>query len=228
MNLPEPPAVIPTGSAALDALLDGGYPRGAIVELFGPASCGKTTVALHAVASAQREGSAAFVDAEHSLDITYAEAVGIHLEELLLVRPESGEHGLAIAGALAASRTVSLIAVDSVAALSPAMETELGAAAGAGAHERLLERELRKLAAACARSGTCLLLVNQVRSRPNQTETSTGGLALKLHAAVRIALARTAVERDGCRVHARVVKNRLGEAFREADFHIRYGAGITG
>ena len=226
------PGLLGSGSAALDGALGGGYPRGHIIELFGPVSCGKTTIAMHAAAEAQRSGgTAAFIDSDCGLDAAYAHGIGVDVDKLLVVQPASAEEGLEIAIRLAASRAVDLIVVDSIAALAPRAELEMAAGALPGLHERIVTQALRKLAAAALRGEAGVVLTNQLRMRPGapygSLETTTGGPAVKVHASIRIQLLRTRVSRDGCRVRARIVKNRLGTAFREVEFGIAYGAGLV-
>ncbi|MFB3825289.1 MAG: ATPase domain-containing protein [Bryobacteraceae bacterium] len=215
---------IPTGFPALDAALGtGGYPRGRMVEIFGPDGCGKTALALGAVAEVQRRGgTAAFIDADHALSAEAAARRGVDAALLAVARPESGEQALAIASALAASGSVDLIVVDSVAALVPRLELEAGIGDLSRLQARLLAEGLRRLAPRAARSGACLLFVNQLRERKvtvGDPETTAGGSALKLHAAVRLEL--RAVRAAGTlRVRARVVKNSLAPAFRAAELEI--------
>jgi recombination protein RecA len=229
MGPPARVAAISSGSISLDWVLGGGFPRGRIAELYGPEDCGKTTIALHAVAEAQKAGgTAAFLDADHALDTAYARAIGVALDGLLLVCPECGEEALAIAATLAASRAVDLLVVDSAAALVPRLELEGGASAGM--QGRMLEQGLRRLSAAAARTGCCILAVNQLRGRPGigGPETTAGGRALRLYAAVR-AEVRPIASRgpEGMRVRVRTVKNRMAPPYREAAFDIRYGEGIA-
>lgn len=236
MAPPRRMAAIPSGSLALDWALGGGFPRGLITELYGPEACGKTTIALHAVAEAQqRGGTAAFLDADHAFDTAYAAAIGVDLAPLLLSRPECGEQALSIAEKLAASRAVDILVVDSAAALVPRVELEGGAGdAYAGMQGRMLEQGLRKLSGAAARTGCCLLFVNQLRGRPGPSggETTAGGHTLRLHAAVRaevrlVASLGDAARPAGTRVRVRTVKNRAASPYREAELDIRYGEGIA-
>ncbi len=215
---------IPTGFPALDtALGTGGYPRGQMVEIFGPDGCGKTSLALCAVAEAQRQGgAAAFIDVDHALSAETAARRGVDMALLAVVRPRTGEQALEMASALAASGTVDLIVVDSVAALAPRLELEAGIGDLSRLQARVLAEGLRRLAPRAARSGACLLFLNQVRERKvtvGDPETTAGGSALKLRAAMRIEL-RSARAAGTLRVRARVVKNRLAPAFRSAEFEI--------
>lgn len=222
---------IPSGAISLDWALGGGFPRGRITELYGPEASGKTTIALHAAAEAQAAGgAAAFLDADHALDTNYAQALGVAPERLLVSRPECGEQALEMALQLAASRALDIVVVDSAAALAPRLELEGGPAeSGAGMQRRMLEQGLRKLAAAAARTGCCLLFVNQLRGRgpAGGMETTAGGPSLRLHAAARVEVRPAAWLAGGIRVRARVVKNRMAPPYREAVFTIRYGTGIA-
>jgi recombination protein RecA len=218
-----------TGFAALDGALGGGLPRGAIVELFGSAGCGKTTLALQILASVQRQGLAgAWIDAEHSFDPTLAASLGCATENLPLLQPQSAEQALEIACKLVGSQGLDLLVVDSAAALVP--ELELRAAigeAGQGLQGRVLASGLRRLAAAAARTATCILFVNQMRTRRDRSgedvETSAGGAALKLHAAARIAI--NPVTRG--RIRVRLLKNKAASAFGEAEMTWRPGTGFV-
>lgn len=222
-------AAIASGSISLDWALGGGFPRGRITELYGPEACGKTTIALHAAARVlESGGTAAFVDADHALDTGYAQAVGIDPQRLLVSRPECGEEALEIAAQLVASRALDLLVVDSAASLTPRLELEGGTGeSGAGVHNRMLEQGLRRLSGAAARSGCCLLFVNQLRGTAQGGETTAGGPALRLRASVRAEVRPTARFHDGIRVRVRVVKNRIVLPYREAEFTIRYGIGIA-
>ena len=218
-RLPARPSLQPvdTGFAVLDAIFGtGGIPRGAITEIFGPASSGKTALALQIIAHAQQCGSAAaWIDVDRAFDATFASHLGVDVGRLPLAAPESAEEALGMARQLAFSNAVDLIVIDSVAALVPRLELETGLGqAGAGLHSRVLSSELRRLAQAAVRSGAAILLLNQTRVRPGapgEVETSAGGLSIKLHAAVRLALSAS-----GRRVRVRVVKNQFGAAFAEA------------